>query len=75
MMRGDKTNVAGWWVRWVGAVLIGAAGIVVLLGGLGMQGHPLRSVLGWTLLGYGILRVLINIWLIHRKQHSKLEIF
>jgi|GEM_PF-5041187 len=72
-MRGDKGHAAGWWTRWVGAVLIGALGVVVLFGGLGLQTHPMRSVVGWTLLGYGVLRALVNIWLSRKKRHSRVK--
>ncbi len=74
-MKSDDGNVVGKWIRWLGAVLISVLGIVVLNGGLGLSEHPLRLTIGWALVGYGVLRVLLNIWLARRKRRSGLEVY
>ena len=76
-MRGDRTGTISLWTRWVGAVLFGVLGVAVLCGGLGLLGlqeHPMRSALGLALLVYGLLRILINIWLSRSERRSKIEI-
>ena len=76
-MRGDKTGTTSRWTRWVGVVVFGVLGVMVLFGGLGLLGlreHPMRSAIGFALLGYSLLRALINLWLSRSSKHTKLEI-
>lgn len=76
-MRGDTAGTASRWTRWVGVVLFGVLGVLVLFGGLGLLGlreHPMQSTIGFALLGYSLLRVLINLWLSRSGRRSKIEI-
>lgn len=48
-----------------------ALGVAVLFGGVGLAENPLHRVLGWVLVGYAGVRVLVNIWLAHTERERK----
>jgi len=48
-----------------------ALGVAVLFGEVGLAENPLHRVLGWVLVGYAGVRVLVNIWLAHTERERK----
>ena len=68
---GTKGRRCSRWTRWVGVGASAALGVAVLFGEVGLAENPLHRVLGWVLVGYAGVRVLVNIWLAHTERERK----